>query len=510
MRVVSSQRTRHSRQWRATLGGLAVLGAALLVWFVVIPALRAEAADFPVNVVDGTDVGGSTGHADDADVDDDGAGGGTAGDGIVNGTETPDGNCDIDAGVGGNQCSLRAAIFEADGSGADDTVSLPAASVVTLGASLTIADTGLTVNGNGSEISVGGGFVAITIDADRVTLNNLLLDGEGAGTNGITLNSNTDDAVLSNLTIRSFTSDGIFQIGSTGARNRVQNNTITTCTDDGVDWGEGPDAQILGNTITNNGNDGLETGGADNLLVQGNTFSGNAANQINILGLAAGEDIDILQNNITSTSDGIRIGAGVSGGDIGIGLTVENRNVFRGALGAGEFHVFNGSTVNVNAENNDWDAYSAGAIEGVVCHNSPDSDANCVGEGTGIVDYDPFINAPMPLPTPTATLGPATETPTVTPTVEGTPPAGAMEDVPLALGCNFEASTYADATTPADLANAVMPGANLAGLWAQQPAPQWRGYNPLFPEVSDMGPVDRLDVLAICMIGPGTFTRPII
>ena len=44
--------------------------------------------------------------------------------------------------------------------------------------------------------------------------------------------------------------------------------------------------------------------------------------------------------------------------------------------------------------------------------------------------------------------------------------------------------------------------------WAQQPAPIWRGFHPLFAAASDMLPVDFLEVVAICMTGSGTFTRP--
>jgi hypothetical protein len=84
------------------------------------------------------------------------------------------------------------------------------------------------------------------------------------------------------------------------------------------------------------------------------------------------------------------------------------------------------------------------------------------------------------------------------------------EMVDLVMGCNFVSWTGADATDPADLAAAVDPQSDLAGLWAQQPPPNWAGYSPEFPEVSDMGPVDQLDVISICMTGVGTFERPVV
>jgi hypothetical protein len=112
-------------------------------------------------------------------------------------------------------------------------------------------------------------------------------------------------------------------------------------------------------------------------------------------------------------------------------------------------------------------------------------------------------------PTPTAPLPAATATPTgPTPTPTPLPPG--WEAVPLFAGCQFEAWTGASGTGAADLANLVGPPGNLVALWAQQPPPLWRGYSPQYPEVSDLGPLEQLDVLAICSMGPGAFSRPII
>jgi hypothetical protein len=112
-------------------------------------------------------------------------------------------------------------------------------------------------------------------------------------------------------------------------------------------------------------------------------------------------------------------------------------------------------------------------------------------------------------PTPTASLPAATATPTgPTPTPTPLPPG--WEAIPLFGGCQFETWTGANGTGAADLAGLVGPAGNLIALWAQQPPPLWRGYSPQFPEVSDLGPVDQLDVLAICSMGSGAFSRPII
>jgi hypothetical protein len=121
--------------------------------------------------------------------------------------------------------------------------------------------------------------------------------------------------------------------------------------------------------------------------------------------------------------------------------------------------------------------------------------------------------APPPA-TPTPTVGPS-ESPIATPVSPGpaatpTPLPPGWEAIPLFEGCQFEAWTGASGTGAADLASLVGPPENLVALWAQQPPPLWKGYSPEFPEVSDMEPVQQLDVLAICMAGSGTFSRPII
>jgi hypothetical protein len=107
--------------------------------------------------------------------------------------------------------------------------------------------------------------------------------------------------------------------------------------------------------------------------------------------------------------------------------------------------------------------------------------------------------------------GPPAATPTPggpSPTPGAVPPG--MEAVPLVEGCQFVAWTGADGTSPEQLASHVGPAGNLLSLWAQQPAPTWKGYSPEFPQVSDMEPLNLLDVVAICMTGPGTFERPVI
>jgi hypothetical protein len=115
-----------------------------------------------------------------------------------------------------------------------------------------------------------------------------------------------------------------------------------------------------------------------------------------------------------------------------------------------------------------------------------------------------------PVATPTSQL-PTPSTPSPPGTLPPPPvvPPG-MEALPLVEGCQYLAWTGADGTAPGQLATQVSPPESLAALWAQQPPPTWKGYSPEFPQVSDLEPVNMLDVVAFCMTGPGYFLRPLI
>jgi hypothetical protein len=95
------------------------------------------------------------------------------------------------------------------------------------------------------------------------------------------------------------------------------------------------------------------------------------------------------------------------------------------------------------------------------------------------------------------------------PPMSGPAPGGVvMVAVALFDGCNFVGSTFPDNTPPSTLAAAIEPAGGVGGLWAQQSPPDWAGFNPQFPEVSDMEPINTLDVVAVCMSGSGTLTQP--
>jgi len=457
----------------ATAALFSVLALALVVWLVVIPATRVQAATYTVNTTN------------DAD----------------------DGTCN------GTHCSLREAINAANGTAEDDVIGFAAGGAIVLAAGLpAITDDDLVVNGGGQQISLTAPGTAISVNADRVHLNNLVVDGEGIGTIGILISTTTDDLIIDGVTVRDFTDDGFDNSGGGGGqRNTVRNSTFTANKGNGVDFNGGQNDVVRGNLITGNGDGigdhGLQVSNEEGLVVQGNTLSGNFDAQIHIAGLLAGQHVSIIQNTITSGSDGITVGGAVdNAANIDIGLSVENRNVFRGVIAApAEQHLRNLSGAPIDAIYNDWDAYSPAAIEGVICHNN---EAAC---GAGVVDFEPFVDTPSPLPTatgtPTATVTPGGET--ATPTATGTVTPGDVETVALVAGCNPTAWTGTNATPIATIAGAVSPAGILVALW-QFEGGVWLGYSPEFPDVSDLTTMDRLDVAFICVNAAGTFSRPII
>jgi CSLREA domain-containing protein len=476
---------KHTRRWTQAsakggyasgIAAAALLGAvtlALLVWLVVMPATRVQAATYTVNSID--------------DVD--------------------DGACNS------IHCSLREAIKAANATVDDDVIAIGVTGpIVLLGDLPAIKDDDLIITGGGARVSLTAPGTAFSVDADRVQISNLIIDGENVGTTGIQISVTTDDLVLDGLTVRGFNGDGFDNgPGGGGTNNLIRNSTFTSNGGNGIDFNGGKDNVVQGNVITNNGDgvaddDGLEVSFEDNLLIQGNTFSGNDDAQILIGDMAAGQRVSIIQNTITSGSDGIVVGALVNAAaEIDIGLSFDNRNVFRGIITANEQHLRNLSHADIDAIYNDWDAYNPAAIEGVICH---DGDPGC---GPGVVDFKPFIDAPSPLETPTPTVTP-TETPgaaTETPTPPATATPGGVETLPLIAGCTPLAWTGGDNTPVATIVGAVSPPGILVALWEFEVG-VWLGYSPQFPDVSDLTEKDRLDVVFVCVSTGGTFSRPVI
>lgn len=182
-----------------------------------------------------------------------------------------------------------------------------------------------------------------------------------------------------------------------------------------------------------------------------------------------------------------------------------------GPLAVVELNVLGGGTETLTLE--EVQIIDAAAVEIGSCSPVLTTEIECLGaeinKGGGPVA------TPAPTETPTEAPVATAVTPTATPSVVGpgptaTPIPPGMEAVELFGGCQFEAWTGADGTAPEELTDLVGPAGNLRSLWAQQPVPTWKGFSPQFPEASNLGPVNRLDVLAFCTYGPGTFVRPVV
>jgi len=169
-----------SRGWTraAPAALLAVLSAALVFWLAVIPATHVQAATYTVTSTN--------------DVD--------------------DGTCSAP------HCSLREAINAANGTVDDDVIAFSTSGAIVLAAALpAITDDDLTINGGGQQVSLTAPGNAFSVHADRVKINNLVIDGEGIGSLGIGANNFADDLLLDSVTVRDFTGDGFLNAIGSGA-----------------------------------------------------------------------------------------------------------------------------------------------------------------------------------------------------------------------------------------------------------------------------------------------------
>jgi hypothetical protein len=55
----------------------------------------------------------------------------------------------------------------------------------------------------------------------------------------------------------------------------------------------------------------------------------------------------------------------------------------------------------------------------------------------------------------------------------------------------------------------VGPAGNLRALWEFEGG-VWLGFSPAYPQASDLTSMDFLDVVFVCVAGPGSFARPIV
>jgi hypothetical protein len=153
------------------------------------------------------------------------------------------------------------------------------------------------------------------------------------------------------------------------------------------------------------------------------------------------------------------------------------------------------------------------ALHLVTLVEDPDYGTSTVDASGSVIDTgltDASVTCGEGGPAPTATPPGATGSPAPTPAgpaATPTPLPPGYEAVDLAAGCNPVATTYPDATTIETIAAAVGPAGNLDALWEFEGG-VWLGYSPAYPQVSDLTEKNFLDVVFVCVLGPGSFVRP--
>jgi hypothetical protein len=282
-----------------------------------------------------------------------------------------DGICDIDLAIAGEQCSLRAAVEQANNLPSNDRVlfSLPANSIITL----TTANGGqIVINNSGTLEIIGTGA------------NNLTIDG-GAGTNRIFFTISTT-GTISGVTL----TGGDFVSGNGGAIV-AQGGSMTL---EGV--------YFTGNSATgNSGGGALFSGGTHRIT--NSTFSGNTA------GACGGFRNESELMVVNSTISGNR--SGVGGGICNFGtLTLRNvtitNNISAGSGGAiydiGTLNFGNtiiaGNTANGGStpeilSNGSIIISSGGNLVGDSAGDSTDTNFPVIYHPTDILDTPPLLGA---------------------------------------------------------------------------------------------------------------------
>ena len=542
MRIPGHQKRSYTWRWTAALGGLAVVTFALVMALVVTPAERVQALNLTVNLT--TDV---------ADVGD------TSGDGAFDLGETADGTCDTDNVTAGSQCTLRAAIFEANGNGdTADTITFGSLSgTINIGSLLPVGDSDPSVAG------IDGLAANTTIDGNGT------LTVDGGAFNCFEVTSPTN--VIRDLTITGC-ADGIFISTDDADANAVRGNTIHGNTDDGVEISQGDGNTVGGtsaldrNVIRDNGDDGVFVGvlGTDGNIIAGNCIGTLANCSVAAPNSGDGVEINGSNNRVGGTAAGAGNTIAFNGGDgvniaggtgnvitrnvmflnTGFGITsgFPTPTLLGGCADAGGGNVSctgmasaPGDIVDVYRANVDLlpegDLFLCTAIAGgggawgctfpnpgggsatATERTAPAGNTSMFSFSVGIPVGPAATPTSAPTSTPTPGSPTATPTRTRTPTATGTPPTATptatpvMESVTLVVGCNPLASTYPENTAVTTLGAAVSPAGALVSIWKFETG-VWRGYSPDYPALSDLSEVDRLDVVFICVDRAGSFARP--
>jgi len=279
--------------------GLAVM-AALLFGLLLI-AKPAHAATFTVN---------STGDENDLDFPD----------GVFDGSS--DGVCDVNSGTTGDQCTLRAAIQQANVTGGADTIAfnIPSSGtgcnatsgVCTINVGSSAAASGQSLPDIIQQVTINGYTQSgaeendILVARDGTNAKLLIeLNGASAGSSGNGLRINASDVVVEGLVINRFIGTGIFIFGD-GSDAVIGGNFLGTDASGTSDLGNGTGVTAFGGGANIIG--GREAA-AHNLIsgnVHGLTIASNTGNTIQ--GNLIGTNKDGT-NNLGNAVEGLSIGS---------------------------------------------------------------------------------------------------------------------------------------------------------------------------------------------------------
>lgn len=256
---------------------------------------------------------------------------------VVNRTaDTPDANlangaCDVNASLRGNQCTLRAAIQEAnDTSGVDlirfNIVSNAAVKTISPASALPTMTEAVTINGYTQP-----GASQNTLATGNNAVLTVQLNGTNAGpVNGLTIGAS--DSTIKGLVINRFRDDGVVIIGSGATGNSIQGNFIGT---------NAAGTQDLGNF----------SDGVDILDASDNTIGGTAAAARNVISGNDDHGVAILRSSATDNKVlGNYIGVDENGiadlGNGGNGVNVDDApNNKVGGTEAGAGNIISGNGV---------------------------------------------------------------------------------------------------------------------------------------------------------------------
>jgi hypothetical protein len=265
-----------------------------------------------------------------------------------------DGTCDVDTGTGGDQCTLRAALAEAEGTASSDDIvfdeTAVMGNVINVGATFPVITQPLTINGCSDPTAMDGGDLGSPQPCVELRWDNA---GTGIGT-GLNFNSVQAWVVKGLAFTRWNTALRYSDINSpsTGESLVLQNNWFGTklngtaeenqfgvsingdnATIGGNENGTGPTER---NVFSNNTSTALQIASADNVTVQGNYFGTNPSGTT-AASPGQAENIEIVQTQTPPTEDTPNdnlIGGTVTSGQASTAVCDGVCNVIAGANGA--------------------------------------------------------------------------------------------------------------------------------------------------------------------------------